>query len=554
MRRLGWWAATSGFVLVLALVSTLGWGALVVFGGVLVAGDLWVLRFAGTREVDPLAGVRSGLAISWLVAALFPVHNFFYRPNSEAVSSIGVQPLIELLLFGGIGAISLHVIRRVEPTLGRARPPIAAFALPVWAVLSCLWSATGPYAFVRGAQMVVIAILGWATIALGRAAPEAFERVLRSIVEGFVGTTLVLVGLGLAFGPIRVPTSPENLSRFTWIGAHPNGAGLVMAMAVVLLVTARWELLRVSWPLRAVPVAALGAALYSNHSRTALACLAASLGVFALVKARRNTIFRAAGMPLLAAAGVAGILLQGEAAWNYVLRDRDTESLTTGNGRRELWSIGIDALHGPFDWISGLGYGAARTVFIEKVPWAVTAHNSILSLLVSVGLVGVLALVVLVVLAVRDLLRSRCVPADQLLVGCALVLVLANGVATDVLAEPNTGFVVVVLAAAYGRLGAERWSEAGGGEDALAAVTERRGAQPRRQVVDRGGAARPGGRRREERVRGPGSAEVVQAGAAQHGLHRDHHVAGVGRRVEAHDAQRQRRGEQVDQHRGHVRQ
>jgi hypothetical protein len=554
MRRFGWWVAASGVVLVLAVLSTLGWGALVVFGGALVAADIWVLRYASTREADPMAGIRSGLGICWLVAALFPVHNFFYRPNREAVSSIGVQPLIELLLFAGIAAVALHVVRRVEPTLSSARPPLAAFALPMWAVLSCLWSATGPYAFVRGAQMVVIAILGWATLALGRAAPTELERVLRIVVEGFVGTTLVLVSLGLVFGPIRVPTSAENLSRFTWIGAHPNGAGLVMAMAIVLLVTARHELLRLSWPARCFPIAGLAGAMYSNHSRTALACLIAALGLAALVTARRHAAFRFGGTPLLAALGVGAVLLQGEEAWNYVLRDRDTESLTTGNGRQELWAIGVDALTGPFDWVAGLGYGAARTIFIAELPWAVTAHNSLLSLLVSVGLIGVAALLVLVCLAVRDLCRSRCVPADQLLVGCVLVLVLANGVATDVLAEPNTGFVVVVLAAVYGRFGAEQWSEAGGDEDALAALAERRGAEPGGEIVGPGRAGRASRHLGEEPSRRPGSAQVVQPSAAQQRIDRDHHVAGVGRRVEAHDAQRDRGRQEIDQHRRHVRQ
>ena len=146
MRRLGAWVATAGVVVVLSTVTTLAAGAIAVVGGALLLANLFGLWSVAAGRRRATTGPSSALASCWLAAALFPVHNFSRRANSEAVSSLGLQPLVELLLFGAIGAFALHVLRRVEPTLRTARPPLAVLALPVWVGLSALWSDTAAYA------------------------------------------------------------------------------------------------------------------------------------------------------------------------------------------------------------------------------------------------------------------------------------------------------------------------------------------------------------------------------------------------------------------------
>jgi hypothetical protein len=551
MSQVGSWVVTVVLVAVLAMVSRLGSDTLVVVGGALLLVDLCGLRLATGRR-RATTGPSGALAACWLAAALFPVHNFSRRANSEAVTSLGLQPVVELLLFGAIGAYALHSLRRVEPTLRAARPPLAVLALPIWVGLSAMWSDTGSYAFARGAQMLALGLLAWATIAVARTDAAALESTLRFLVEGFLAATFVLMGLGVLLGPLYVPTSSENLGRFTWIGAHPNGAGLVMAVAAILLVTARRHLLRLPLPVRVGGCGVLAVALHANHSRAALACLVLALGFAAVVTARRRPVFRTVGLPLLVTAGVGVLLRFAGEAWSYVLRGRDADSLADGNGRLRLWRIGIDSLDGPFEWFAGSGYGTARTLFSREISWALTAHNSVLSLLVSVGLVGVLALVVLVVGAARDLVRSRRSPADQLMLASVLILVLANGVATDVLAEPNIGFAVVALVAAYGRV-ARCASESDGAEHPLAPVTGRNRAEPPRQVVGLAlphltdGLGEEGSQRR-------GMPEVVDASGTEEPFHREHDVTRVGGRVEADHPEWQWGGEQIDEDRGHIRQ
>src|SRR5690606_11205663 len=175
--------------------------------------------------------------------------------------------------------------------------------------------------------------------------------------------SLVLTALGFAFGPMYVSVTRSNLDRFTWIGAHPNGSGLVLSAAIVIVLSTPRDVLRLPVPLHLASVPVLVVAMYDNHSRTAWLCAAVSLLVSLVLQGRLHRLGRWIGAPALAAVVVGAVAYRGPEIWHYLLRDRDTQNLASGNGRRELWGIGFRALDGAVDWTVGLGYGAARRVF-----------------------------------------------------------------------------------------------------------------------------------------------------------------------------------------------
>jgi O-antigen ligase len=451
---------------VLLVTAMVGWSARsgsllpVVVAGVIVLADIAIARsFVGVgRGGEGAHRLVPPLAAAWLVVALFPVHNFARRSNFDAVRQVGVQPVVELLAFGLAAALGLVVVRAFEPTAVRARPPVSLMLLPLWVMASGLWSDTGPYALVRGTQMLCAALLAWGTVALGRSDADALETLVACVLRWFVWVTVALVAAGAAFGPIYVPANPENLERFTWIGAHPNGAGIVLALALVIVVTASTATLRLPARARAAMILVLGTSLYANHSRTSWLCVAIGLLAAFVLAARTRQRFRWLGSPVLVVGLGTVVLLAGPAIGDYLLRGGTSSTLRGGNGRFALWEIGTDALVTPFDWMAGLGYGTARTLFAAQLSWAVSAHSSILALLVSVGLVGIGLFVVLLVGTVRGIAVGR-VPStarDGIAVASILVAVLVNGLASDVLAEPNIGFAIVALVAAVGIVARER--------------------------------------------------------------------------------------------------
>lgn len=268
----------------------------------------------------------------------------------------------------------------------------------------------------------------------------------------------MLTALGVVFGPVYVSVTRSNLDRFTWIGAHPNGAGLVLSAAIVIVLSTPRDVLRLPGPLHFASVPILVVALYDNHSRTAWLCAAVSLLVSLVLQGRLHRLGRWIGAPALAAAVVGAVAYRGPQIWDYLLRDRDTQNLASGNGRRELWGIGSRALDGAVDWTVGIGYGASRRVFLDEAPWAGEAHNSVLSLLVSVGVVGVVLLLAPLVATSVGLLAGRAWSGSRtgIAVTALLALVAVSGLANDVLAEPTIGFAVLCLAASVAIAGRDR--------------------------------------------------------------------------------------------------
>jgi O-antigen ligase len=269
---------------------------------------------------------------------------------------------------------------------------------------------------------------------------------------------LLLVGLGVAFGPQYVVTSDENRERFTWVGAHPLLAGLVLSVALVIVAATPGKVLRMPPWMRAASGVVFVAALVPNHSRQSWLGLAVALVVALVLAGRLNPLFRWIGAPLIGAGVVAGVIYAGPQLWDYVLRNEESEALGTGNGRLGLWSIGYRALDTPFDWMAGLGHGITRTVFVAEEPWARTAHSSFLAVLVATGLIGMFLFLATLVLITRNMVSARL--WEQAPTGLTLtllyVVVLLNAVVADSLAEPTLGFAMLYLIAAVAAAGRER--------------------------------------------------------------------------------------------------
>lgn len=440
-------------IVVVAVGGTLNLMAAIAMLAALCCANLLALRRSaalrhGIEGRTELAAET--LAVCWLVITILPLHSFINRTTTTAASEVGIQPVIELAYMVAIAGFAVTVVGRAEPGLPLARPPMLLFTLPVWTIASSTWSPYGPYAFARGVQLAVFAVLAWATLSVARTNEGFLDVLFRVFFRWLVRIAVALVGLGVLFGPILVPAGSQNAGRFTWIGAHPNASGLVLTAALVVAVTAPVDLLRLRVGARAAVVVVLTVALYANHSRMSWLELVVGAVVAFLLAGRHRPLLRSVGTPLLAMAGIAAVLFWGEQIGDYLLRNDDTGQLSTGNGRLALWPIGFDALETPFDWVFGLGYGVTRTVFLVEGPWAVNAHNSVLAWLVNGGLIAVVLFLSIVMLTVRNLLAARVIATrrDGLAMVGLLAVICLNGLASDAMAEPTMGIGVLYLFAA----------------------------------------------------------------------------------------------------------
>lgn len=416
-----------------------------------VLGAQWISQ-RGRRPTASAETLSTPLAACWLVVSMLPPHEFSERFGTAAVTQVSLETAAEFAAFAAVGVVAAATIRAFEPELQRARPPAFLFLIPIWVIASAIWGQWGPYTLARGLQLIAIAFLAWATVAIGRADPSAVKSMIGAYLRWFVRVTAVLTVLGVVFGPIYAPFGPAAAGRFTWIGAHPNAAGLILSVAIVILVSTPPRILRLPPPAIAVLLIGFVAAMYESHSRTAWACLIAGLVIVLILQGKITPRVAWIGVPLVGAVVTAALWLNDTAIWDYILRENNSTELSTGNGRIKLWGVGFRALDTVFDWLVGIGYGASRTVFSAEFTWATSAHNSLLAYLVSLGLIGVGLFLFSVIATGRSLVQGRLwaeretgVPMTAL-----LVIVALNAVATDVMAEPTIGYAVLSMTAAFG--------------------------------------------------------------------------------------------------------
>ena len=443
----GFGAAT--VIVALAAVAQRPGALPILAAGVLIVLDVVLVRWSVAGDDTPSRTLRrslSLLAASWVAVAIVPLHDIGRQSAQSAVSTLTLQTATELVLYGIVGLLAVHLLRTSVPLVPIGFP---LTVLAVWVVASAAWGATPAYALARGfeyAALVALATATAGTIALSRAHLEAL---VAMVLRWTVRATLALIGLGVVLGPIFVVVTRSNQDRFTWIGAHPTESGFLLGATLLILLSTPAVHLRMPDLARYAAMGVVALALYQNQTRTTLAGVVVGGLVLLVVWARRDPA-RGLGAGLVTFGGATvALLLAGGALSTYVLRGEGTDRLTTLNGRTDLWDVGFDALHGPMDWLHGLGYGATRFVFIDEYAFAGDAHNSILGTLVSLGVVGVLLLAAAVLSATTGLWRGDITRTDA---GGALLVLLTYAVVasltSDDLAQPHFGLVTLFLATA----------------------------------------------------------------------------------------------------------
>lgn len=343
-------------------------------------------------------------------------------------------PLILVLALGSWVALAFLPGVRLRP--GWPEAVLALVALT--ALLSVVVTSPSPKAFIEYAawlaatsvivpmrfltaparRVVIHALVGGAAVAsvVGIA-------LLRFDPNGFFLARLAFVGYRPGSNNAQyVPGTESNALRLTGTYVEPNIAGLVLAVALLLVVAAYRGWLRV------VLLAVIGAALALTLSRSALGTVVVALGLVVLLGRGRQRWW-------LAGAGVVGGLGILSVP---VLRERLFNSFgphDTGSLARELaFTDFAKSLDG--HWLWGLGWdreefrNSAVGVTVNFV-----ANAPLLTVYRGGVVLGLLMVVVLAVLVVRAVVRAR---------GSFETTVLACGVAGFCLVALQLDFPVVI--------------------------------------------------------------------------------------------------------------
>jgi O-antigen ligase len=358
-------------------------------------------------------------------------YKFRLRANNDTIN--GQADVFVLIEVATYALIACFLFWRFKPTF-RLRRADAVTYLGYAYIAVCVGSALySPYhalALVRAGQMVVV--LAFARSVARHASPDAPHRIAHAYA--------VLITLSVIFGVlVPYPKLPSQPGRFTWLYVHPVEAGMLLAIAVIVLTGyllggrvprsgPRWHtgVYALLWLIDVGALLATG---------TRGAAIGALVGIVIVIATRWRGI-RKLEIALVGAVGLGGVVLAlAPEITAFIARGESAAQLETLNFRTDLWSQALaDFAQHP---LYGFGFTADRGLFLDTTGLG-GGHNAIINLLVDTGLVGTAVWFALLIgLGLTTYrLRPRGMATDRGIVLALLVGMFANSMFTDELGAP----------------------------------------------------------------------------------------------------------------------
>jgi O-antigen ligase len=332
------------------------------------------------------------LAFLCLAAFVFAV------PWEQVIQPFGgMLPVrwIGLALFG-IAALRLLVLQRFRKPASVHYPMMA---LAAWSAVSTLWSANPMGTVMRAATYAQLLVLVWLIWELARN-----QRRVSALLAAYAGGSMVS-SLGTVRNALAGRTAGDVYGeiygiegswgqRFTAGGFNVNDLGLLLALgipiSVYLLSKARSRPGKIFYVLQIVSAGTAVALTGSRGSAVAL--------LIALMMVPLSLPFWSSGMrraaPVAAAAGVLfAIYVVPAPVWQR-LKSASVE-IEQGNmsHRTTIWAAGMEVFLG--QPIEGVGAAAFPERVMPRLAKPSVAHNTFVSVLVELGVIGALILLAL---------------------------------------------------------------------------------------------------------------------------------------------------------------
>lgn len=268
---------------------------------------------------------------------------------------------------------------------GRIRKPGALHyllaGLVAWSALSYYWSVAPDLTAVRVTSYAQLLLMVWL---IWEFAPAA-ERQIALLAAYVLGTYVSALSTIYSF----VTGTGDNLGlsqgRYTAPGFNENELGIILALSLVMscYLLARNKGPRVIWFIH-LPVCVIAICL--TGSRGSFISAAVALLIFPLSFKSFSKTQRKVGILALVLVLASALVIVPPATWDRVGSIHDEISEGTLTKRTYIWAAGMDVFRD--HPLIGVGAGAFGASVYNKLDIPYVAHNSYLSVLVEVGVIG----------------------------------------------------------------------------------------------------------------------------------------------------------------------
>ena len=370
-----------------------------------------------TRPSDPRATTGEALnQIAYVLLCAF-VATIPWGESFEVVDGVFLAPWVGLLAFG-VAFLYAVVVRRARKP---ATLHYSMLALVGWTALSALWTVDWDSTLTRIGTFMQLLAFVWLIWELARD-----ERRVRGLLVAYVFGSLIASGITLfnyavgttaaqlAGGDVivgGVSVGKWDTHRYSVYGLNENDLGLMLALSIpiifYLLATSKSKKVKLMcW----VEFVAGITAILLTASRGALFAVVVGLLMYPLVFLRLSRWQKGLSLTACAVLVICAVLIVPPSSWARIVEARAELAGGTLSERTIIWAAGLEAFRD--QPLLGVGAGAYGASILKAVDLPFVAHNTFLSVLVELGVIGVLLLLVMLAsmfyCAIRMQYLERC--------------------------------------------------------------------------------------------------------------------------------------------------
>ena len=352
------------------------------------------------------AGLRSTLdRLTYFALCLF----VFNLPWGETVPILGGVVFASWL---GLLAFGIAVLRILVTAQGRKPSSIHCWMLLLvgWSALSIFWTADWNSTVTRVGTYLQLLVAVW-LIWESAVTETRVLGLLQSYVLGALTASAMTIHnflIGRTAAQIAADAGQDiwDTSRYSIAGVNENDLGLILAlsipMAIYILASRKGPLVKLlCW----VQLIAGTTAILLTASRGSLLAATAGFVMLPVSMSRLSRLQRIVSIAACAGLLACAAYFVPRSSWSRILELGSEISGGTMTHRTVIWAAGLEAFRDHA--FLGVGSGAYAATVLRVVDIPYVAHNTFLSVLVELGVIGLLLLFGLLASLVRQVLRMR---------------------------------------------------------------------------------------------------------------------------------------------------